>query len=669
MGQIISDEEFNNMPGEPKHIISDQEFKDLIDGASIAKQENPTAGIWDAIKVGFKNIKSGIEESGKQLDETLSSNVNPFVKTAKTATTLIKGVVNPIAETAIATPLRVAGEVAQNVAGIDVNEATAQGVQKLIQKGMDTETAQKAMRGWAKLKETDPESAMALSTILDIGDIAANTIGLGAGKAGATAVKQGIESTLKKGVGLVGEQVGKVAPKVGELAGKTGEFATAQTFGLKADTIKNIIKNPELFTPEEMVKINRESVFEKVKTAVDKKLEDLSETGKGYETIKNTPVSANVSEQTIIDALKAKGIDVSDGKIKVNLGSDIQLSNADIKGLEETLSMLKGKQTLSAKEVLNLRTRLTNLSAFGEGKTDASKLVAQEIRRTVDAIAKKEIPGLAELDAKFAPKRELMQKIKSAIFEKDGRTIKANAITTITNLTGNGKEQLLARIEKIVPGITKDVNILKSIQDIRAAGDNKIGTYSRSILGVGGGALAGGPVGAILGMILTSPQMGVKILRTYAKYKNLPGGVVKGMINKMESGKKLINNEVQIMNEAVDNAAKKVKDRAKNIKPGMTIKDVSQVKGVNTKIGLDMQNATAKEHISDFRTHVRSGLKNYLKDAETKLKNTPNPDAMDAVQKRIDKIKLAIKRVEDEKTPMSKLQDLAQQLKLKGFIK
>ena len=140
--------------------------------------EQPTTGVWDAVKKGFSNIKKGVVESGQELDRNLNTNANPFVKTAKTATGLIKAVINPLSEAAIATPLRVAGEVAENVTGIDVNEATAKGIQKLVQKGLDTETAQKAMSGYEKLKKTDPEAAMALATVLEIADIATEAIGL-----------------------------------------------------------------------------------------------------------------------------------------------------------------------------------------------------------------------------------------------------------------------------------------------------------------------------------------------------------------------------------------------------------------------------------------------------------------------------------------------------------
>jgi hypothetical protein len=540
--------------------------------------EKPTAGIWDAIKKGGRNIVDNMKQSGDELYDTgvlnsfvkpvegsqaqRNSNVNPFIQGAKVATTLTKGVISPITELAISTPLRVGGELVENATGYDINEATAKGVQNLVQKGIETKTAQKAMEGWAKLKETDPESAMALSAILDIGQIASEAIGL----KGASVAKKGMINAT--------ETTGKLVSKTGKVAEKTGEYVAGQAYGFKPETVSNIIKNPEMFTKKEMAKIDRDSIFNKTKSAIDKRLEGLSETGKEYEGIKKLDTKANVSEKTITDLLGNRGIRVEDGKIKVDLQSDIQLSPADAKGLEEVLSLIRGKENLTAKEVLNLRTRLSNLSKFGEGKTDASKLVAREIRKEIDNIAKKEIPGLADLDAKFAPERQLLSKIKKTIFNADG-TIKDNAVSKIATLTGKGKEKALERMEKIIPGLKEDLNILKSIEDIEYSKGQKVGTYMRTGLGVGTGAVAGGPLGAIVGAIVTSPQVGVSLLRAYGKAKNIGGNIIDGIIKKMKSGKKLVDDEVKIMNEAVDSASKKVADRAKNMRPGLNIQDVN----------------------------------------------------------------------------------------------
>ena len=183
-------------------------------------------------------------------------------------------------------------------------------------------------------------------------------------------------------------------------------------------------------------------------------------------------------------------------------------------------------------------------------------------------------PGdIADLDAKFAPERALLSKIKKTIFNADG-SIKDNAVSKIATLTGKGKEMALERMEKIIPGIREDLNILKAIEDIEYAKGQKVGTYMRTGLGVGTGAVAGGPIGAIVGAVITSPQVGVSLLRTYGKLKNISKGKIDGMIDKMKSGKKLLDNEAKLMNEAIDNAAKKAGERMKNIRPGLNIQEV-----------------------------------------------------------------------------------------------
>jgi hypothetical protein len=139
-------------------------------------------------------------------------------------------------------------------------------------------------------------------------------------------------------------------------------------------------------------------------------------------------------------------------------------------------------------------------------------------------------------------------------------------------------------MEKIIPGITKEVNILKSIKDIEFASSNKTGTYFRPFIGAGGGAMMAGPLGAIIGMIMTSPKMGVSLIRTYAKYKNIPASKIKNIVSKMESGKRLVGQELDIVNQAVDNASKKLGERALKAvkgKGGMNLEDVSGGKASN----------------------------------------------------------------------------------------
>lgn len=206
-----------------KMLEKHPEYKDRVfdtdpnTQAQIVGQPEATQGVMGAIKKGFSNIKEGIQKSGQELSQTLDSNAPTPLKVAKTATGLIKSVVSPLAEAAVATPARIAGEVAQNVTGIDVNEAVAQGTQRLVQKGLDTEAAKKAMEGWSQLKETNPDAAMALSTVLDIGDIASNVVGIkGAKMAGEVGLK-GAANTMEATTNTVKGGVSAVANKASDI--------------------------------------------------------------------------------------------------------------------------------------------------------------------------------------------------------------------------------------------------------------------------------------------------------------------------------------------------------------------------------------------------------------------------------------------------------------------
>ena len=562
--QNINDRELGMKMLEKHPEYSDRVFD--TDPESQAGMSGKTEGVFDAVKKGFGNVKDSIVSSGEKVSDILAQpNTSSVSKTAGVFGQMLKPFTS-IATEAVATPLRVGGEVAEKVTGVDVNTQVAEKLANAVQAGMDTQVARKIFDAYKDIEKNHPEASNYIGGLLNAADFA--TLGLGAG----TVARQGLnvaekvgEKTLEAGV--------KTGKKIAQGAEKTGEYVAGQAYGLKPETVKSIIKNPEVFTEKEMSRIDRDSIFNKVKTNVDKRLSELSETGKGYETIKQSKNIADISEEGITSFLKEKGINIEDGKLKVDLGSDIQLSKADVKGLEEVVGLMKGKANLTAKEVLNLRTRLSNLAGFGDGKTPASKLIAKQLRSKVDEIAKKSIPELSKLDSLYSSEKKLLTKVKSVIFDKDG-SIKDNAISKIATLTGKGKEQALARMEKIVPGITEDVNILKAIEDIEYSKGQKVGAYMRTGLGVGTGAVAGGPVGAIIGAIVTSPQVGVSILRAYGKARNISGGMINGMIGKMKSGSKLIGEEKKIMDEAINNASKKATERMKKIRPGLNIEEV-----------------------------------------------------------------------------------------------
>jgi len=212
-----------------------------------------TKGVLDAFIKGFKNVGTSIKESGEAINPILENqNISSGGKVAGVTGKLLKPFAQIGAEV-VATPLRAGGEVIQNVTGKDINEGTSDILGKLIQKGMDTNTAQKAVKAYEELKQTNPEAANAIGATLDIADFA--TLAAGGAKVGqlgfrgAEATGKGIVDTLAKGakqIASTGERAGDFTDMVKNIGSgaikKAGEF-TGKTEVATDDAVKSFKEN------------------------------------------------------------------------------------------------------------------------------------------------------------------------------------------------------------------------------------------------------------------------------------------------------------------------------------------------------------------------------------------------------------------------------------------
>jgi hypothetical protein len=119
------------------------------------------------------------------------------------------------------------------------------------------------------------------------------------------------------------------------------------------------------------------------------------------------------------------------------------------------------------------------------------------------------------LDDAYSKERNLLNVIKKDFLEKNTATggikLKDSAINKIANATGAGKDQLLDRLEKLVPGIGRQIKMLKVIEDIEIAGGQKVGAYARAAFG-GAGMITLNPT-LIIGSIMSTPQIAVPLLK------------------------------------------------------------------------------------------------------------------------------------------------------------
>lgn len=341
------------------------------------------------------------------------------------------------------------------------------------------------------------------------------------------AIEKGISTIAKPGVAAI-DLAGKAVGKVGDLANTLAKYGTAQATGFSPKTISTILQNPEKFLGDYKSNFTREALGEKVSTAIDQRLENLSATGKEYQAIRTSGEKVQVPPATLQNILDQFNIKLDkNGQIKTN-SETLPMSSGDQVALQKFIDTFGKKTELTANGFLNARKTLDNMAKWDASKTSASTTLSRVIRTAYDILGKDQITGLRELDAKYSPEVNLLKQIKKDYLKPDG-TFKDNAVSKLANLTNKGKESALARLEQITPGISKEINVLRAVEDIANAGGQKVGTYTRAAL-TGATYLSSGLPGAVVEAILTHPAVATKILAGWGK---LQGVDISGLLNKV----------------------------------------------------------------------------------------------------------------------------------------
>jgi hypothetical protein len=137
-------------------------------------------------------------------------------------------------------------------------------------------------------------------------------------------------------------------------------------------------------------------------------------------------------------------------------------------------------------------------------------LLASQLRQKANSqIRDTQMADLKQVDNTYAPERNFLANVKKDYFNRDG-SFKDLAPSRIMNATN--KADLLGRLEELMPGITKRIEVLKAVEDIQRASGIKVGSYGRIVSG-GIGYATSGIAGLLVAEILTSPAMAVPILR------------------------------------------------------------------------------------------------------------------------------------------------------------
>lgn len=356
---------------------------------------------------------------------------------------------------------------------------------------------------------------------------------------GAALIGKGAEasSAVSKIGGLVTKPVSKTAEKIAEGVSSTAKFATSQATGLNPETITQIIKNPEAFKTSNIP--SRIETTNAVAEALDTRLQELSDLGKGYDTLRKGTSPVTIPENTIKNVLDKYGVkieQINNTPIKVPKKGELPtidfnapespapqykivttpesrpLSTGDRLALEDFINNYGGITNHTPNSFLNTREALSNLAKYDSTKTNISTQISRDLRSEYDKLGKAQIPGLQALDTQYAPERQLLGQLKKDIFTPQGE-LKDGAISKIANITGKGKENLLSRMKEIVPDIEERVRVIKAVEDIERSSGIKTGTYLKA-----GATLIGastGNVPVIIAAILAQPQIAVPLLKGY----------------------------------------------------------------------------------------------------------------------------------------------------------
>lgn len=370
----------------------------------------------------------------------------------------------------------------------------------------------------------DPVGVAAdLSTVLGIGGSALGVAGK-VGKVGELADAGNVlskASDLTNPLSPITAGIGKLtAPALDAASGAVGKLA-----GFEPATIDAIRATPEAFTPGQIANVTREAVAKEVGSALNDRITSLGETGAAYKPIKESLTEIPVSHNFLEDQLRTTAkVEVQDGKIVPTTVS--KLSKSDLPKLQDILDTYKPafqKGNLTPEEFLTLRKKLDD-AAYGESgiKNNNVAEVASQIRGKLNAAYRHHIPGLEQLDTNFSAQIKDLKDLRKGLIDKEGN-LTDSAYSMIANAGNASNVERLARLEKIVPGITQKLKVLKAIEDIHASMGHKVGTYGNSILEAGGaiGGLATGHLwvaaSGFAAMIISEPANAVKIIRVAEK--------------------------------------------------------------------------------------------------------------------------------------------------------
>jgi hypothetical protein len=345
--------------------------------------------------------------------------------------------------------------------------------------------------------------------------ISANTVE-GPGFTMAPDAPQPVPSTFKQslnnGLSTLTDPISSSFSKVGGLAGGAAATVIGKLVGLDPEAIKSVFTDPKQFSKDAITQnSDRSALAGDLGTAINTHLENLSSTGSGYDGIRQSGGTIAVPENFIPSVLQKYGFSINgDGKIIADSNS-LTRNPTDINALQNFVDNWKDKATMTPNEFLNMRKDVTGIAKFGKdiGTNADAQTVARDIRVQMNNTMRPQVPYLKELDATYAPEKTATLAMQKEFFTKDGE-LKDSVANKVANATKSGREQVLARLENISPGITKRIEMLNTAEAIVKA--QKGGLFREAVEGGIVGHFTGVLPG-IITAIVTHPDFAIPMIR------------------------------------------------------------------------------------------------------------------------------------------------------------
>jgi len=292
---------------------------------------------------------------------------------------------------------------------------------------------------------------------------------------------------------------------------------------------KFIRENKDLVNQYIDGKKNVETVFEEVKNKINDKRTANAEMWKEYATLRKNKSKVVDTTWVTTDMVK----ELKDNWIKIDkktwdlkfdeLSKYNSKQRAALQDAWKELKALEKAKKINAGNVLDMRQKMDDKLNWDGKASDLKDITAvdrstenliKKMRWVIDDRAKTSVKWLKELDEKFAPALAEMEKIQKDWLNSDW-TLKDTARSKLRNLTKAWNEERLARLEKVIPWITKDLQALDVWLTIERATKQWVWQYAKQIITAWAWASLFNPgvwIPAIVVWILSNPKNYVKLM-------------------------------------------------------------------------------------------------------------------------------------------------------------